>query len=117
MASGDAQRVWFPEMIEKIKTQWSSSMTWENLIEFCRMITEERKQIRDLRDIRPPRSKCSHCGTVSRSDIHGVSIRSALFVLKNNGIVSEEEFKKLDKDWKKHRKENGLDSYGKEIKS
>ena len=112
MASGDAQRVWFPEMIEKIKSQWSLSMTWDDLIEFCRMITEERKQIRESRRIQPPRYKCPHCGSVSQEDIHAISIRSALFILKNNGVISENDFKKTDKDWKKYRKENDLDAYG-----
>ena len=112
MAAGDAQRVWFPEMIEKIKSEWSSSMSWGELIEFCRMITEERKQLRESRGIRPPRYKCPHCGSVSREDIHAISIRSALFVLKNTGVVSEYEFKELDKKWKKYREENYLDAYG-----
>jgi hypothetical protein len=29
MASGDAQRVWFPEMIEELTSAWSASTTWE----------------------------------------------------------------------------------------
>ncbi len=113
MASGDSQRIWFPEMIEKLKTQWSPSMTWEDLTDFCRMITEERKQIRESLGIQPPRYKCTHCGTVSQaSDNYPISIRSALFILKNNGVVSEDDFKELDKQWKKYRKENELDAYG-----
>ena len=112
MAAGDAQRVWFPEMIEKIKSQWSSSMTWEDLIEFCRMITKKRKQLRESRGIKPPRYKCPQCGSVSQEDIHAVSIRSALFVLRKNGVVSEDEFKALDKKWEKYGKENDLDAYG-----
>jgi len=112
MASGDAQRVWLPEMIDKLKTQWSSSMTWEELTKFCRMITEERKRIRESRGIQTPSSKCTHCGTVSRSDNHAISIRSTLFILKNNGVISEEEFKELDRNWKRYRKENELDAYG-----
>lgn len=87
-------------------------MTWKDLIEFCRMITEARKQIRESRRIKSARHRCTHCGTVSRTDIHAVSIRSAIFVLKNNDVVSEEEFKELDKQWKKYRKENELDAYG-----
>lgn len=87
-------------------------MTWEELTEFCRMITEERKQIRESRGIQPPRYKCPDCGSISQEDIHAISIRSALFVLNNNGVVSEDEFKELDKQWKKYRKENELDSYG-----
>ncbi len=112
MASGDAQRVWFPEMIEELTDHWSSSMTWAELSDFCRSMTDKRKQIRDIRGIKPPRCRCKRCGTVSQQGIHPISIRSALFTLKNNGTVSEEEFKKLDKKWKKFKKENNLDAFG-----
>ena len=72
----------------------------------------ERKQIRRERGIQPPKTRCTKCGKVSRSDISGVSIRSALFALRNNGVITNEEFKKIDKSWMKHKKENGLDANG-----
>ena len=55
------------------------------------------------------------CGKASRSDISGVSIRSALFALKNNGVITDAEFKELDRSWTKHKKKNGLDAHGRKV--
>lgn len=112
MPAGDPQRVWFPEMINDLKANWSSSMKWKELAIFCRRMTEKRKQIRQSQGIKPPKTRCSKCGKVSRSDINGISIRSALFALKDSGVISGEEFKTLDKDWKTFKKKNDLDPYG-----
>ena len=112
MPSGDAQRVWFPEMLEELRTSWSRTMSWDELADFCARMTEMRKQIREARGIRPPKTRCPKCGKVSRSDISGVSIRSALFALRSKGVITDDEFKELDKSWMKYRKKNGLDPHG-----
>ncbi|MCP5069864.1 MAG: hypothetical protein GY946_25130 [bacterium] len=114
MPAGDAQRVWFPEMLEKLKRSWSKTMSWEELADFCARMTEKRKQIREERGIQPPKTRCPKCGKVSRSDISGVSIRSALFALKNSGVVTDAQFKELDKSWMKHRKKYGVDTRGRQ---
>lgn len=114
MPRGDAQRVWFPEMLAELKARWTRETPWAELADFCARMTEMRRQIREDRGIRPPKTQCSKCGKVSRSDISGVSIRSALFALRNNGVVTDDEFKELDKSWMKHRKKNGLDPYGRD---
>jgi len=112
MPAGDAQRVWFPEMIDELRLAWSADMTWDELAEFCSRITQARKEIRHSRGIRPPLTRCPRCGEQSRSELKGVSIRSALYVLKNHDIVTEAEFKALDKSWKEHRAKTALDAYG-----
>ncbi|MEE9383008.1 MAG: hypothetical protein V3V08_06290 [Nannocystaceae bacterium] len=60
----------------------------------------------------PPKTQCLKCGEVSRSDISAVSIRSALYALKNNDVITDDEFKEVDKRWMKHKKRNGLDAHG-----
>jgi len=112
MPAGDAQRVWFPEMIDELATSWSKAMGWDELADFCSRMTEIRKKIRHERGIQPPRIRCSNCGKVSRSDISGVSIRSALFALKKHNIITEAEFKDLEKSWMKYKARNDLDAYG-----
>jgi len=97
MPPGDAQRAWFPEMINELRTAWSKSMTWEELAVFCERMTEKREQIRIKRKIKIPSSKCFKCGKITQSIII-ISIRSALFALKDNSIVSEMEFARLDKN-------------------
>ncbi len=117
MPSGDAQRAWFPEMLEELKTSWSRTLFWEELADFCALMTERRSHIRRERGIRPPQARCPKCGKVPRADIAGVSIRSALFALRNNGIITDDEFKRLDKSWMKHKQRNDLDAYGRRTAS
>lgn len=110
MASGDTQRAWFPEMLDDLKTHWSSNMTWEELAVFCRHMTEKRQTIRESRGIKPPWMTCKKCG--GTMVLPAISIRSALFALRKIGVVEEDGFKKLDWEWNKYRKANGLDAYG-----
>ena len=98
--------------IEELEMSWSRTMSWDELADLCARMTERRKQIRRERGIQPPKTRCSKCGIVSQSDISAVSIRSALFALRNNGVITGADFKELDKSWTKHRQKNGLDAYG-----
>jgi len=38
MAAGDANRVWFPEMIETLRSQWNGEMPFPVLIELCNIL-------------------------------------------------------------------------------
>jgi hypothetical protein len=115
MPAGDAQRAWFPEMLEDLKSHWSSAMTWEELAVFCHDMTEKRQSIKEARKIGPPSMSCKKCG--GRMVLPPISIRSALFALRKINAIDESEFQKLDRAWGKHRKANGLDAWGNPPKS
>lgn len=115
MPSGDAQRVWFPEMLEVLTAEWSPSTTWDELVDLCGRLTDLRTDLRQSRGIQAPLTRCPKCGGVSRGDIKGVSVRSALFALRKVGTLSEADFRRLDRDWKKHRAARGLDALGRKI--
>ena len=117
MPAGDAQRVWFPEMLEQLRSTWSRTLTWPEVVELCSLVTALRSEIRQACGILPPLTRCPHCGAVSRSDIKGVSIRSALYALKNDGAITDDEFKQLDRSWKKYRTAHRLDAYGQAAKA
>ena len=104
MPAGDAQRVWFPEMLEELKASWSKTMSWDDLADFCARMSEKRKQIRRERGIQPTMMWCPKCGKRTSSSVSNVSIRSALFALKKDGRLDEADFKQLDKSWMKHKK-------------
>lgn len=110
MASGDAQRAWFPELLDVLKSYWSNDIAWEELAVFCRYMTEKRQKIKEARGIRLPRMTCRKCG--GRMVLPPISIRSALFALRKAEVIDESEFRKLDREWAKHRKANGLGAYG-----
>lgn len=115
MASGDAQRVWFPEMLEILRATWSPTTTWTELADLCARLTTVRNETRSSRGVEAPRMRCPRCGTVSRGGPSRVSIRSALFALKKEGLLLDDEFARLDRDWSKHRKAHGLDANGQEV--
>ena len=113
MAAGDAQRVWYPEMLDELKHHWSTGMPWDNVIAFCERMTVMRKELALARDIKPPMMTCHGCGTRTRADYPEISVRSLIFALSKLGVITEEELKDIDRDWKRHQRKNGLDGYGK----
>jgi hypothetical protein len=104
-------------MLEELKSTWSSAMTREEFVDFCHRMTEKRRGIRQTKGIKPPRMRCPKCGQASRSGVSGVSIRSALFALKNNGVVTAAEFKEPDRKWMRHKAKHGLNPYGRKVET
>ena len=51
MPAGDAQRVWFPEMLDELRGVWRPGIPWQEVIEFCVRMTVLRKEIRNSRGI------------------------------------------------------------------
>ena len=100
-------------MREILTAAWSPTTTWDQLVDLCGRLTELRTDLRQSRGIQAPLMKCSKCGSVSRADITGVSIRSALFALRKVGAISDSDFQRLDRAWRKHRAARGLDALGK----
>jgi len=98
-------------MLDELKKYWSSKISWEEAIIFSRHITEERTKIRNERGIKPFRMHCKKCGSTNMT-LPPISVRSCLFALRNLNVVNEEQFKQLEKDWKKHQRANHLDAYG-----
>ncbi len=112
MAAGDAQRVWFPEMLQILAAEWSPQTTWSQLAELCQRMTALRTDLRATRGIRPPRYHCPECGDVSTAELPPVSVRSAMFRLVSLGLITREVFEGLDRDWSRFRRVNRLDAYG-----
>jgi hypothetical protein len=38
MAAGDGNRVWFPEMIETLRSRWNVTMPFPDLVELCNIL-------------------------------------------------------------------------------
>jgi hypothetical protein len=112
MAAGDAQRVWYPEMLAELKQYWSAGIPWDEVIAFCERMTVMRKELAMSKDIKPPMITCHKCGTRARAAYPTISVRSLIFALHKIGAVSPEEVKEMDRDWKRHQRKNRLDGYG-----
>ena len=113
MASGDASRTWFSEMVETLRQEWNSEMSWEQVFTLRDHLDATLQEIRISRGIQPPMMWCPVCETRTRQAPPSVSVRATILALGRFGIVAAADMKSLEKRWTKHRKENSLDRNGK----
>lgn len=111
MAAGDPQRVWFPEMLARLRCEWDFAMLFPALIDLRDRLDAMLQQIRSERHIVSPVVRCPKCGTARRSAEPHVSVRALILTLGRFGIASQEDTKKIERDWAKYRVQNGLDLY------
>ena len=110
---GDAQRVWFLEMIQKLGREWREDLSYPAMIELRDELDDMLQRIRSEKNIRPPLMWCPQCGKETRSAEPHVSVRAMILSLHRFHIASEEQTKNVEKGWAKYRKLEGLDLYGK----
>ena len=109
MASANSNRSWLPEMLELLKKEWNSSLTWEQFGMLCERLTELRTRLRKERGVKAPRMYCRHCNAVHEMELGPVTIRSGIFALKKHGLLADEELIKLDTAWRRYRANHRLD--------
>jgi len=113
MAAGDPQRVWFPEMIDRLRSQWHQRMSFDAIVNLRDELDEMLQRIRSERHIRPPVFKCPKCGYVGEGAEPHVSVRAMILSLIRFGIAAAEPTYMIEKDWAAYRKQKALDLYGK----
>ena len=113
MASGDASRVWFVEMVSILREQWSSSLEWEEWVRLRDRLDTELHIIRTTRGIRSPIILCPSCQKRVRAAEPSVSVRAMILALERFGIIEKGEAKALEKKWELVRRTNKLDLHGK----
>jgi len=64
MAAGDPQRVWFPEMLARLRCEWNSHMSFPALIELRNKLDAMLERIRSERHIASPVFRCPSCGAI-----------------------------------------------------
>ena len=115
MRSGDAQRQWFPEMIEMLRQKWDPGLSWAELAVLAARLDTTLQQIRKDRNIIPAMFTCPKCGVRQRSSFGRISINAIILATGRFGVASETDIKELSKRWKKYRKEHDLDPYGRKV--
>ena len=117
MAAGDAQKVWFREMIERLRDQWHPDMSFEALVSLCDELDATLQRTRSEGNIRTPVFRCPHCGNSGPGKTPHVSVRAMILSLNRFVIAPEEQVRDLDKRWAAYRKQNNLDLYGRQAAS
>lgn len=112
MAAGESTRSWLPEMIEQLEQRWSRSLTWEEYSGICDQMTELRTQLRRKRGVKNPRMFCRHCNKAHEMIPGPVTIRSILFALRKRGLLTDQELKQMDAEWRRYRFKHRMDGCG-----
>src|SRR5206468_9624123 len=115
MATGDGNRVWFPEMIETLRSRWNVAMPFPLLIELCNTLDGMFQRRRSRGPTLPPGSRCPECGRIVGSENqqqHSISVRATILSLRRFGIALPEVSKRTEKEWARYRPENRLDIAG-----
>lgn len=113
MPAGDAQRVWFPEIVERLRAEWEDGLSFPSLIELRDALDIMVRKIRSDRFIRPPIFKCPACGRVAPAAEPRISVRALILSLARFQVSSSEQAKTLERAWAAYREQNQLDPYGK----
>lgn len=112
MPAGDAQRAWFPEMLEELKNRWKLDMSWNECIQLCRNATATRTKLKKEKGIAGPLMFCKNCNDYHEMSPMPIGIRSLLFALKKEGLIDDHTFEIKDKEWKKYQRKHQLDAIG-----
>lgn len=112
MAAGDAQKKWFPEVINQLKTEWRPSIEAKELVVLCEAINVTLMTIRTERNILPPMFTCPKCKTTERSKPQKISVQAILITAERLKLDDKNNISALYKNWMKFRKKNNLDLYG-----
>jgi hypothetical protein len=112
MAAGDPQRVWFPEMLARLRCEWNSQMPFPALIELRDRLDAMLQQIRSERHSGSPLIRYPRCGITGPSAEPHVSVRALILTLGRFGITSQKDTKRIERDWAEYRDQNRLDLYG-----
>lgn len=112
MASGDAQKVWFPEMIAMLRKAADPAMSVEAVLVLCDRLDATLQHIRRTRQILPAMMWCPHCQARHRAAPPSVSVRATILALGRFACARASEVQALEKQWNSYRKQHQLDRHG-----
>ena len=115
MPKGDAQRVWFPEMLARLRSEWRETMSFAALVDLRDCLDTMLHQIRSERHISSPVFTCPKCGLRGPKAEPRVSVRAMILAARRFGIAPPAKIKALERQWSKYRDQQGLDLYGKSL--
>jgi len=115
MPIGQSNTVWFKELKDILREKWRANLTISEHFMLVHELDFKLNQIREDGNMTPPMIWCPKCQKRERSRFLQVSITGMYYALKGMEIISEEQFKKLFKDWKAYSRLEKINTYGNPI--
>jgi hypothetical protein len=111
MSSGDAQRVWFSEIVDRLRSQWQDGLSIHALLTLRAELDGMLRHIRAARHIRTAIITCRVCGATGPEPEPHVSVRATIAAAVRFGIASKDVARVLERDWTTYRRQNGLNLF------
>jgi hypothetical protein len=111
MASRDARRTWFPEIVAMLRDEWTQDMSMDELIALRNRLDSQLERIRKEIPRKPLSRTCSHCSATVYIGEH-ISVRAMILSLKRFKIAERDVVAALERGWKSYRATNKLDLNG-----
>lgn len=112
MASGDASRIWFPEIVDELRRRWRDDQSEQELVALGSALDANLQQLRTERNIQPPMMRCRQCQGRHRAAHPRVSVRAAILAAKRFEIAPPHVVASTERRWAKFRRAQSLDRYG-----
>jgi hypothetical protein len=112
MASGDAQRVWFPDLIAIVRQAGNPAMSMDALLRLRDRLDASLQTLRQTRQLLPAMMWCPHCQAHHRAAPPRVSVRATLLALGRFADVATPDVQALEQRWNQYRRQHQLDRYG-----
>jgi hypothetical protein len=100
-------------MLGELQKHWSKTLSWEECGLLCDRMTDARTKLKLAKGLKGPMMHCSQCNAVHEMHLSPITIRSLLFALRNQGVLSDSELTQLDSAWRRYRAKHRLDGCGK----
>jgi hypothetical protein len=113
MASGDAQKVWFPEMIAMLRQAADPAMSVDAVLLLRDRLDATLQHIRRTRQILPAMMWCPHCQARHRAAPPSVSVRATILAVGRFTQATAAEVQALEKQWNRYRRQHQLNRDGK----
>jgi len=112
MASGDAQKVWFPALIAIVRQAGDPALSIDALLCLRDQLDTTLQMIRQSRQILPALMWCPHCQARHRAAPPRVSVRATILALGRYTRATASEVQALEKQWNRYRRQHQLDRNG-----
>src|SRR5215475_4633697 len=112
MASGDAQRVWFPDLIAIVRQAGNPAMSMDALLRLRDRLDASLQTLRQTRQLLSAMMWCPHCQARHRAAPPSVSVRATILALGRFTQATAAEVQALEKQWNRYRRQHQLNRDG-----
>jgi transcription initiation factor IIE alpha subunit len=112
MGHGNLKKIWYSPVVSRLKKEWNSEMSWDEVILMCGKLTKTRNSYRKRNNIPNEMYRCPKCKSEHEVKLELITVGSALYALMNECVISYDEYEDRHKSWTKYQRKHRLKANG-----